>query len=404
MAERYPRWSPDGKTLAYWSDRSGEYELTLRPADGNGTERKVTSLGPGFRYPPQWSPDSKKLAFIDQAMRIRVADLDASKVTEIDQSPEGLSHDELERFVIRWSPDSRWITYARPTGTNNGIFLYDTRAGKRHQVTTGYLNDSQPTFDPEGKYLYYASDRAFDPVYGSFDNTWTYPNPTKLVVVTLRKDLKSPVETRNDSEDAALDSNKKPEDAKKDDKKQEEGNDKADEKPTPPPNVDIDLDGLEIRAVVLPPKAGIYADLTAIKGKLLYRRPPRAGSGEEKSPVVFFDLAEREEKTVVEDANDFEATADGKKLLVVSKDKYAIVEIKPNQKLDKPMSTTDMEAPVDPRAEWRQLFADAFRFERDFFYDPGMHGVDWRACVSGTASCWRMRSPDGTSTSCWVNS
>jgi len=377
VAERYPRWSPDGKTLAYWSDRSGEYELTLRPADGNGTERKVTSLGPGFRYPPQWSPDSKKLAFIDQAMRIRVADLDASKVTEIDQSPEGLSHDDLETFVIRWSPDSRWITYARPTGTNNGIFLYDTRAGKRHQVTTGYLNDSQPTFDPEGKYLYYASDRAFDPVYGSFDNTWTYPNPTKLVVVTLRKDLKSPVETRNDSENAALDSNKKPEDAKKDDKKQEEGNDKADEKPTPPPNVDIDLDGFEIRAVVLPPKAGIYADLTAIKGKLLYRRPPRAGSGEEKSPVVFFDLAEREEKTVVEDANHFEATADGKKLLVVSKDKYAIVEIKPNQKLDKPMSTADMEAPVDPRAEWRQLFADAFRFERDFFYDPGMHGVDW---------------------------
>src|SRR5205823_9611733 len=147
--------------------------------------------------------------------------------------------------------------------------------------------------------------------------------------------------------------------------------------PAPPPNVDIDLDCFEARAVVLPPKAGNYADLSAIKGKLLYRRAPRAGSGDEKSPIVFFDLAEREEKTVLEDADGFEATADGKKMLVTSKDKYAIVEIKPAQKFEKPMATADMEAPVDPRAEWRQMFADAFRFERDFFYDPGMHGVDW---------------------------
>jgi tricorn protease len=384
VAERYPQWSPDGKTLAYWSDRSGEYELTLRPADGNGPERKVTSLGPGFRYSPQWSPDSRKLAFIDQAMRIRIYDLDANTLREIDQSPDWIAHGGLEAFTIRWSPDSRWITYARPTGTaNDAIFLYDTRNATRHQVTTGYLNDTQPTFEPEGKYLYYASDRAFDPVYGSFDNSWTYPNPTRLVAVPLRKDVKSPIETRNDSEDAVLDSNKKPADKKKEDKKEDEKKEegkaegKADEKPAPPANVDIDIDGFELRAVVLPPKAGNYEDLAAIKGKLLYRRPPRAGSGDEKSPIVFFDLSEREEKTVLEDADGFLPTADGKKMLVSSKGKYAIVEIKPGQKFEKPMATADMEAPVDPRAEWRQMFADAFRFERDFFYDPGMHGVDW---------------------------
>ncbi|PYR89760.1 MAG: peptidase S41 [Acidobacteria bacterium] len=383
VAERYPRWSPDGKTLAYWSDRSGEYELTLRSADGNGPERKVTSLGPGFRYAPQWSPDSRKLAFIDQAMRIRIYDLDAKDLREIDQSPEWIAHGGLETFVIRWSPDSRWIAYARPTGTaNSAIFLFDTRSADtrnstRRQVTTGYLHDAQPTFEPEGKYLYYASDRAFDPVYGSFDNSWTYPNPTRLVAVPLRKDVKSPIQTRNDSESAALDTSKTAERKKEEKKEEEKTGDKADEKPAPPPNVDIDLDGFEARAVVLPPKAGNYADLAAIKGKLLYRRAPRAGSGDEKSPIVFFDLAEREEKTVLEDADGFEATADGKKMLVTSKDKYAIVEIKPAQKFEKPMATADMEAPVDPRAEWRQMFADAFRFERDFFYDPGMHGVDW---------------------------
>ena len=230
VADRYPRWSPDGKTIAYWSDRSGEYELTLRAADGTGVERKVTSLGRGFRYPPHWAPDNKKLAFIDQAMRIRVYDDATGKVTDVDKSPDWIAHDGLEAFRFRWSPDSRWLAYARPAGTsNNAIFLFDTRAGKLQQATSGYLNDTQPTFDPEGKYLFYASDRAFDPVYGTFDNTWTYANPTQLVAVPLRKDVKSPLAARNDAEDPAVDTDKK--DEKKDDKKDDK---KPDDKPAAP--------------------------------------------------------------------------------------------------------------------------------------------------------------------------
>jgi tricorn protease len=395
VAERYPRWSPDGKTLAYWSDRTGEYELTLRPADGSGPERKVTTLGAGFRYAPQWSPNSRKLAFIDQAMRIRVYDLDANKLTDaIDQSPDWISHPGLETFRMQWSPDSRWLTYARPTeSANSAVFLYDTKDAKLHQATTGYLNDTQPTFDPDGKYLFYASDREFDPVYGSFDNSWTYPNPTRLVAVPLRRDVKSPLAARNDDENPALDTSKKDEpkkeEPKKDEPKKEDAKQpeekKADaakleeKKPDDkkPENVDIDIDGFETRAVVLPPKGGNYADLQATKGKLLYRRVPRTGSGEQKNAIAYFDFAEREEKTVLDDADGFEVTADGKKMLVVSKKKFAILEIKPQQKFEKPMVTADMEAPVDPRAEWRQMFTDVFRFERDFFYDPGMHGVDW---------------------------
>ncbi len=394
VSERYPRWSPDGKTVAYWSDRSGEYELTLRPADGSGPEKSVTTLGPGFRYPPEWSPDSKKLAFIDQAMRIRIYDTATNRATEIDQSPDWISHPGLESFRMLWSPDSRWLTYARPTKVgNSAIFLYDTRAAKLHQATTGYLNDTQPTFEPEGKYLIYASDREFDPVYGSFDNTWTYPNPTKLVAVPLRRDVKSPLAARNDDENAMLDTGakkdepkkpeeKKAEDAKAGDQKPAEkpaDEKKVDDKPVAPPIMEIDLDGFEARAVVLPPKAGNYADLQAIKGKLLYRRQPRTGSGDEKSAIAYFDFAEREEKTVLDDADTFEATADGKKMLVINKKKYAILEIKAGQKFEKPMVTSEMESPVDPRAEWRQIFRDVYRFERDFFYDPNMHGVNWEA-------------------------
>jgi tricorn protease len=373
VAERYPRWSPDGKTLAYWSDRSGEYELTIAPADGVGAERKVTTLGPGFRYPPRWAPDSKKLAFIDQAMRIRIYDDASGKVTDVDKSPDWIAHDGLEAFQMRWSPDSRWLTYARPAATgNNAIFLFDTRAGKLQQATSGYLNDTQPTFEPEGKYLFYASDRAFDPVYGTFDNSWTYANPTQLIAVPLRRDVKSPLAARNDAENM-------PDAEKKDDKKDDKKADDAGAGKTPPPDVAIDLDRFEQRAVVLPPKAGSYADLQAVKGKLLYRRSPRAGTHDEKSPAVYFDLDEREEKTILEDADAIEVTADGKKMLVTSKDKYAVVEIKEKQKFEKPLALADIEVPVEPRAEWRQLFMDTYRFERDFFYDPGMHGVNWSA-------------------------
>src|SRR5262249_34705499 len=147
-----------------------------------------TSLGPGFRYRPHWSPDSKKIAFIDQAMRIHICDLATHRVVDVDQSPDWLAHGALQNFPLRWSPDSRWLTYARPAATgNSAVFMYDTKSGTLHQVTSGYLNDGQPVFDPEGRYLFYASDRAFDPVYGAFDNSWTYPNPTQIVAVPLRK-------------------------------------------------------------------------------------------------------------------------------------------------------------------------------------------------------------------------
>ncbi len=336
----------------------------------------MTSLGPGFRYTPFWSPDSKKLAFIDQSMKIRIYDIAASRMVDVDQSPDWISHGGLEPFRFQWSPDSRWLSYARPAATtsNNAIFLYDTKAGKLQQATSGYLNDTQPVFDPEGKYLFYASDRSFEPVYGNFDNSWTYPNPTQIVAVALRKDVKSPLPARNDAEGTGAEA--KPDTAKPDAAK-EEKKDGASATPPPPPNVDIDLDGFEARGVVLPMKSGNYADLQAIKGKLLYRRLPRTGSADEKSPIVYFDFQEREEKTVLDEADAFEATFDGKKLFVTQKKKYAMVEIKPAQKFEKPMATADIEVPVDPRAEWRQIFTDAYRFERDFFYDPNMHGVDW---------------------------
>jgi tricorn protease len=394
VAERYPRWSPDGKTLAYWSDRTGEYELTLRPADGTGAERVLTKLGAGFRYPPHWSPDSKRLAFLDESARLRVVDVEKGQVVEIDQSPIWMGHGQLEGLRLRWSPDSRWLTWSRGTTAtgNSAVFLYDFSKSTLHQATSSYFDDREPVFDPDGKYLYYLSGRAFAPLYSDFDNSWTYANSTQIVAVALKASTPSPLAPRNDAEGNGKDEGRGTKDGDKDkgegtkDKGNGNGKDegrgtkdeaKKDEAKTPAP-VEIELDGLEARAVVLPPKAGNYGSLQAVSGKVLYRRGPRTGSGDEKSQLVYFDLGEREEKTVLAAVEGFEVTADGKKVLVASEKKFAILDVKADQKLDKPMRTGEMESLVDPAAEWRQMFADAYRFERDFFYDPNLHGVDWK--------------------------
>ena len=132
----------------------------------------MTSLGKGFRYQPVWSPDSRKLAFIDEGMRLRITDLDTKRDQQVDHRPSWISQGGLDDFRIAWSPDSHFLAFARNGSTENGaIFIVDAKTGDKHQVTAGYFNDDQPTFDPEGKYLFFTSDRTFDPVYGRFDNS-----------------------------------------------------------------------------------------------------------------------------------------------------------------------------------------------------------------------------------------
>ncbi|MFI5167448.1 MAG: PDZ domain-containing protein [Thermoanaerobaculales bacterium] len=393
IAERYPAWSPDGKLIAYWTDRSGEYELAVRNADGSGEERTVTKLGPGFRYRLFWSPDSAKLAFVDQAMEVSVCELATGTVTPLTKG-QYMFEGSLQRFSASWSTDSRWVAFSRDLpNRSNAIFVYDTQDRKLSQLTSGFYADTEPVFDPEGKYLYYVSSRTFLPAYGS-DETWIYANTDNLVAVPLRVDVASPLAPRNDVEEGKKDEATK--DGKKSDQEGKKGHkaakeesagetetetgdkeEKKDEKAAKPEPVKIDLADFETRAVILPPKPGRYADLQALKGKLFYRHLPNTGSGEEKSAIVFYDLKEREEKTVLADADAFKIAAGGEKILVVKKKDYAIIEPKPDQKMEKKLATSELEMTVDPAAEWRQIFTDAWRFERDLFYDPHLHGVDW---------------------------
>ncbi|MBF8296498.1 MAG: Periplasmic protease [Bacteroidetes bacterium] len=368
-AERYPAWSPDGRYVAYWSDKSGEYELTLLDLTNPGVEKKVTSYGPGFRYNVYWSPNSKMIAFIDKAMKIQVYDVDKNKTVQVDQqlfSYQGA----LNSFGVSWSPDSRWIAYGRDLeNRSSGIFLFDTKEEKSTQLTSGFYQDSSPSFDPDGKYLYFLTGRTLNPIYSDMDNTWIYPNTTNLAAATLLEETPSPLAPRNDSTLV-----KKEEPKKEEPKDKDKDKDKKEEKPK---ETKITLTGFEQRVVLLPPTAGNFGEIRGISGKVLFHRAPNAGSADKKKPLMYYDLDKREEKTVVDDVDMVDVSADGKKVLVGKSGSYSIIDVGENQKLDKKMPTSQLDMTVDPKAEWKQIFTDVWRFDRDFFYDPNMHGVDW---------------------------
>ena len=304
FAERSPAWSPNGRYIAYWSDQSGEYELTIRDMQQGAKEEKVSSLGPGFRYNLYWSPDSEKLAFVDQTMTINVFDMTTKMAEKVDQDL-ALFEGGLRNWRPAWSSDSQWMAYAKSLDNgNNAIFIYNSNDKKSIQATNGFYSDMSPSFDPSGKFLFVATNRAFRPVYSDFDNTWTYPNATQLAAIALQPDVASPLMAKNDTVAIKME-DKKEDNKEEEDKKDEE---KADEKA-----VKIEFEGLERRLIILPPHAGNLGQITAVDGKVVFMRYPNSGTEAGKSKLMYFDLKEREEKTIANEVNDYEISSDGKK-------------------------------------------------------------------------------------------
>lgn len=374
-SERYPSWSPNGKYIAYWSDQSGEYELMLRDMKKE-TSEKLTSYGAGYRYPPNWSPDGKKIAFIDETLTLRIYDLASANTTTVGQSDYFIGHGGLRGFDMDWSADSRWLTYSLPQGNQNrALFIYEVNTAKNHQVTSGFYSDRSPVFDPEGMYLYFLTNRHFSPVYSDFSNDFVYPNATRIAAVSLRTDVESPLKARNDE----VEVESKDEDEGKGKGKGKDKNKDEEDKNGKEIEVKIDMEGFEQRVVLLPPDAGNFSDLAAAKCKVVFHKRPNSGSESNKIPLMYYDLKEREQKTVLDDADGFVLSGNKEKLLVRNNEQLAVIDLKPEQKMEKPLPVSDMEMTLDPKAEWQQIFSDAWRFQRDFFYDPGMHGVDWEA-------------------------
>lgn len=375
-AERYPMWSPDGKNIAYWSDASGEYELYIMQPDKEGSAKKLTNYGPGYRYDVVWSPDSKKLSFIDKAMRIHVYDMTTGETTLVDRALRW-THGALQGFTCSWSPDSRWLAYHHDLENyQNAIFIYDHNTKKTKQVTSGFYNCTNPVFDPEGKYLYLFTRQNFNPTYSDADNTFIYTNSTGIAAIALKKTTPALLAPKNDVV-AITEGEVKPDPALEN--KKEKKDSAALTKKPDSKAIDIDFDGLEDRMVLLPVAAGNYGQLNAGKGKIFYMRYPNTGNAGAKNAVKYFDIDKREEKTVIEDAGFYTLSYNKQKMLIGRGNTLAVVAPAEGQKFEKTLRTSEMQMLVNPVEEWKQIFMDAWRFERDYFYDAKMHGLDWTA-------------------------
>jgi len=369
--DRQPAWSPDGSQVAYWSDRSGEYEIWLQEMSGNTEPRQLTERGSGFGYTLHWSPDSKKIAFIDETNTIYAVNAESGETEEVGNTNWNVGHNGRYGYPISWSPDSRWIAYTRGgENAHSAVHIYDTENDLSRQATSGFYDDFGPVFSKDGNYLFYLTDREFDASYSSLDDaTWIYPNAAKVAAVSLTKDTEWLLHPKNDEVES---------DGESGSEEPENGNENAKENgDESAKSVAIDFDGFETRLDLLPPRAGNIAGLMPFKGKIAYIRYPNTGSAGEQPVIQYYDLEERKEETVIEGVGSARMTADGKAILVNSRGKYGIVQPAPGQKIEEPISTDGLVMDLVPKKEWRQIFMDTWRRHRDFFYDPNMHGVDW---------------------------
>ena len=417
IREKGVSWSPDGRWIAYISDRSGEEEIYLMPQDGLGKEQQITSGYKGFKFPSAWSFDSKKIAWADKDLRLWYVDINDKKPVQVDQAKYG----EITHYS--WSPDSKWLAYDKLAENQNAaIYLYSTADKKITAVTTDFNNSTSPTFDPDGKYLYFLSDRDFNEVLGNIDAEFANPKTTRVYIVTLRADEPSPFpplsdETTiksevppasNSATNTAQDENKsksKGRDKKAaEDKDQDKEKDKDKEKEKKVP-FRIDVDGIQQRVVALPTGPGVIRIMQAAKDFIYYSTVPIQGlSGPlpgETPLVQAYDMKERKQKTVIENVEHFTISFDGSKLLYEAEagappggappagagqaqaaHTYGIMDAKPADPPKKvgegALKMDGMRAEIDPAQEWKQIFNEVWRQERDYFFEPSMNGVDWQ--------------------------
>ncbi len=381
-AERDPAWSPDGKWIAYFSDASGEYELHLRDQRGVGEVKKI-KLQPTFYYSPKWSPDSKKIAFTDKRLNLWYVDIEKGQPVKVDTSGS-----DTRNIDPDWSPDSKWITYTKMIKSwTHTVFVYSLDDSKISQVSDGMSDALSAHFDKNGKYLYFTASTDIGPTNGGLDMS-SYPlrSTRSVYAVVLKKDLPSPLAPESDEEKVAED--------KKDDAKPADGEKKpeaaqaagrpADKKE--PPKVTIDFDNISQRIIALPIPARNYAGLLTGKAGILFiaefpQGPPAPGAPSGLT-IQKFDLDKRKLDQVIAGVQGFDVSANGEKLLYRQGPAWfiasAITPIKPG---DGRLKIEEMEVYVDPRAEWNQIYHEVARLERDFFYDPNLHGMDLESTV-----------------------
>lgn len=364
IREQYPVWSPDARNIAYVSDATGEYEIYLLENKKGAVAKQITFNSHAWKYSPVWSPDSKYLAYSDRNLKLWLLDTQSGKQTEV------INAFTSEIREYSFSPDSRWLTYTRE-GSNElaAIWVYNIASAKNTQLTDNSFDDYSPVFSKDGNYIFFASNRDFNLEFSSFEFDYLYNNATRIYAMVLKADGPALVKTKTDVEPiqtAPAETSKKADSAKKKDKKDTTKNaDNKDESV----KVTIDFDNINQRIIPLQTSAGNYYNLMSADGGLVY-----SSNGK----LMFYDIDKEKSIEILDKAGNASVSADGKSLIYRSGNDYGMVKISEGQKVPAgKLNLDNMTMKLDPRKEWDQIYTDAWRIFRDFFYVSNLHGVDW---------------------------
>jgi tricorn protease len=367
IREQDPAWAPDGKWVAYVTDRTGEAQIAIRPSDGTGEEKILTDRSKGYLYDPTWAPDSEKIAFDDSDHTLWIVNVKDRKATKVDSNARYEMHD------FAWSPDALWLAYSKAADNDmREIYLYSLASATSTPVTRAQTSDFAPTFDPQGKYLYFIALKHENPVFSESEFNVATLKMAGIYVATLQASEPSPFAPRSDEGTP---------------KEETKGESKPEAwKPGATAPIKVDLPGLGERVVPLPIPSAEIAQLDAARGRVLYLTMPiksfeTALHGEEPE-LHAYDMEKRKDSVLASPVDNYVLSADGSAALTKHKDTYAIVSTSgeggaPAEAKPKELDLSHMQELVDPVAEWIEMFHQAWRLERDFFYSPKMNGVDW---------------------------
>jgi len=363
--ERDAVWSPDGKSIAYLSDKSGEFEIWVQSQDGTQPAKQITNDADTYYYGMTWSPDSKKILWSDRKLRLRYVDVESSAVTEVLKARYG----QVGSYA--WSPDNKWITFDRPTENRFSVIsVYNIESKEVRDITDNWYDSGSVNFSADGKYIVFVSDRDFNPTYSQIEWNHSYQDMGRIYLAILSEKSLSPFAIENDSVKISPAETPEKADAKKG------GKDAKDSKDTPAAKETktvIDFDGIANRIISLPIKSGNYGNVYCIDEKVYYNA---VGDGDSKAKVYL--LGKKEEKEL--GTFRFSISSNNKKMLVHEKAKWGVVDLPSDQvKLSETIDIDKMEARVDYAQEWKQIYDESWRQMRDFFYVENMHGLDWKA-------------------------
>ncbi|TCO09156.1 S41 family peptidase [Natronoflexus pectinivorans] len=349
--ERNGIWSPDGSKIAWLSDKSGEYEIWVNDVYGGNVPRQLTTGGDVYKFNIAWSPDSRMIAWNDQSFKLYVTDVSNGRTRELAENNLGPIND------FSWSPDSKWLTYTHWNDNRMGIVkIINLSTGNIDPVTDKWHHSYSPVFSADGKYLLFASDRSFSPIYSSTEWNHAYINMAKIYMVLLSSDTPSPFAPQN----AVV----KTEEKKKNDEEKKET------------DVRIDFAGIGSRIVELPIEPARYFNISCVNNRVYYNRMFQGGR--EGNGLMMYDLNEKKEQSL----GDYRYTisANNNKMLVGRNKTWRVIDLPTSTvQMENTIDLSGMVAVVNYREEWQQIFDEAWRQMRDFFYVDNMHGVDWDA-------------------------